>query len=282
VLADVIDYLRCPHCGGALALEGDAVVGCAAGHAFDVARQGYVSLLPGDARISTADSAEMVRAREGFLAGGHYDPLTTAIADQCARAAVPDGCVLELGAGTGHHLARVLERLPGRTGVALDNSRHALRRAARAHARIGAVGCDAWGALPLRSGCAALALSVFAPRNAAELRRVLAAEGTLVLATPTERHLAELVGPLRLVGVDAAKPERLARALGPHFAAAGEKRTTEWELSLDRGAIELLVAMGPSAHHVDPAAVGARIAALPEPLAVTASVTIRALVPIAP
>ena len=63
---------------------------------------------------------------------------------------VPDGCVLDLGAGTGWYLARVLDRLPGRSGLALDLSRHALRRAARAHARIGAVAADAWGPLPVR------------------------------------------------------------------------------------------------------------------------------------
>src|SRR5688572_30940209 len=44
---------------------------------------------------------------------------------------LPPGCILDLGAGTGWYLARVLDRLPGRIGLALDLSKHALRRAAR-------------------------------------------------------------------------------------------------------------------------------------------------------
>ena len=79
---------------------------------------------------------------------------------------------LDLGAGTGRQLARVLDALPRRHGIALDVSRPALQRAARAHPRIGAVGCDIWGALPVRSAAAALVLNVFAPRNGDEIARV--------------------------------------------------------------------------------------------------------------
>ncbi len=44
VLDDLLSLLRCPHCGGALERAGDAVR-CADGHSFDLARQGYLSLL---------------------------------------------------------------------------------------------------------------------------------------------------------------------------------------------------------------------------------------------
>ena len=60
----------------------------------------------------------------------------------------------------------------GRVGIALDSSRPALRRAARADERIAAVVCDAWRALPIRDGVVAAVLCVFAPRNAEELRRI--------------------------------------------------------------------------------------------------------------
>ena len=49
MLADVLPYLCCPHCGPAWPSP-VAAVRCASGHAFDVARQGYVNLLPGKAR----------------------------------------------------------------------------------------------------------------------------------------------------------------------------------------------------------------------------------------
>ena len=281
VLADVIDDLACPHCGGTLSLAPGALT-CAAGHSFDIARQGYVNLLPGDARTGTADTAEMVAARAGFLAAGHYDPLAEAVGEAAEAAAAGPGPVIELGAGTAHHLARVLDLLPGRAGIALDNSAPALRRAARAHPRIGAVGCDAWGALPIRAGAAAVALSVFSPRNGPELARVLAGAGTLLVAAPTGRHLAELIQPLGMLRVGAAKEARLARRLEPHFRAADEPRLVEWPLSLGPADLRRLVTMGPSAYHVDADALERAIAALPDPTPATASVEIRALVPLAP
>ena len=47
---------------------------CPSGDSFDIARQEYVSLLAGDAKPGTADSAEMVQARADFLGAGHYAP----------------------------------------------------------------------------------------------------------------------------------------------------------------------------------------------------------------
>ena len=85
VIDDVIELLRCPHCGAALDLEGP-IARCAAGHSFDVARQGYLNLLPGNARTGTADTAAMVRARAAFLAAGHYAPIAAAVDPICATA----------------------------------------------------------------------------------------------------------------------------------------------------------------------------------------------------
>ena len=54
------------------------VLRCNAGHAFDVARQGYVNLL-GAAAPGSADTAGMVQARAEFLAAGHYRPFAEAV-----------------------------------------------------------------------------------------------------------------------------------------------------------------------------------------------------------
>lgn len=278
MLDDALHQLACPHCAAPLSRRGRSVA-CPDGHSFDVARHGYVSLLPGDARLGSADTAEMVAAREAFLAAGHFDPLAGAIAEEAERAlgeeapsgagpiAGAGGCVVDLGAGTGWYLARVLDRLPGRVGLALDLSKHALRRAARAHPRIGAVACDVWRGLPVRESVAALALGVFAPRNGAEIARVLRPGGALVVVTPTERHLAELVDAFGLLTVDERKQERLAAELDAHLEL--ERRVErEWPLALGRDDAVNAVAMGPSARHV------ALEKALEPPGAVTASVAI--------
>ena len=236
MLSDVVDLLRCPHCHGGLALAGPAVQ-CAAGHSFDVARQGYVTLVPGTA----GDTAEMVAARERFLGAGHFDPIARAVAD-----AVGAGPVVEIGAGTGYYLARTLDG--DRVGVALDSSGYALRRAARAHARIGAVGGDVWGSWPLRDEVAGTVLCAFAPRNGPEIARVLRPDGILIVVTPTQRHLAELADAYGLLSVDDRKRDRLDLQLAPHLRRVREE-TLEFALTLDAEAATALVQMGPSAHH---------------------------------
>lgn len=271
MLADVIDLLRCPHCEGALGL-GEGTARCAEGHSFDVARQGYLNLLPGDARTGSADTAAMVRARAEFLTTGRYAPIADAVA-AAAQVDTGEGCVLDLGAGTGYYLAAVLERLSAARGLALDVSKHALRVAARAHPRIGAVGCDAWAGLPVRDAAAGLAINVFAPRDPAELARVLAPGGSLVVVTPNRGHLAELVSAVGMLTVQERKRERLEGKLGTLFEAAGET-AVERELVLDHADLAALVAMGPSARHLDEQQVAERVATLPDPLPVTLSVTV--------
>ena len=229
---------------------------CAQGHAHDVARQGYLNLLPGGARAGTADTAAMVDARARFLATGRYAPLTEALA-----AAVPAGAgaVVDVGAGTGHHTARVLEAVGG-TGVALDLSKHAARRAARAHPRLASVVADAWAPLPLADGTARAVLTVFAPRAAEEAARVLAPGGRLVVAVPTGWHLRALVDGLGLVTVDPRKQERLEARL------AGWTRVqdvlVERPLALTADEVALIVAMGPSSRHAPAAPTGPATTAL--------------------
>ena len=63
----------CPLCGGALVRQEHRAV-CEKGHSFDVARQGYVHLLPVNKMHSKlpGDSREMVEGRRRFLEAGYY------------------------------------------------------------------------------------------------------------------------------------------------------------------------------------------------------------------
>lgn len=268
MLADAVPFLACPLCGGALAIE-SATLRCERSHSFDIARQGYVSLLRGTSTF-TGDSPEMVDARAAFLGAGHYTPIVDAITD----AARPGpGCVVDVGAGTGYYLAAVLDRLPDRVGLALDASKPALRRASRAHRLIGAVGCDAWQPLPVRSAAAGLVLNVFAPRNPAELHRILHPAGTLVVVAPTSGHLAELVSTLDLLAVEEDKQSRIDERLAPHFELVAQN-DREFAMTLSHADVTTLVGMGPNAFHTVADEFRDRVSALPDPLTVTGSVTV--------
>ncbi|SDN01290.1 putative RNA methyltransferase [Allokutzneria albata] len=261
--SELLEHLRCPHCGAPLAAAGNTV-SCAGGHSFDIAKQGYLSLLAGG-HSYRVDTAEMVAARDAFLGAGHYAPISDALA-KAARAPLPPGCVLDIGGGTGHYLRAVLDVLPDRDGIVLDLSKFAARRAAKAHARIGAVVADAWRELPVNDGAAALVLNVFAPRNGPELRRVLHPDGELVVVTPTSAHLGSLVRELDLLTVDERKDERLHQALDPYFTPLG-RESVEYSLAPGRDALAQLVGMGPSAW-------SAKTITLPEDFKTTVSVSL--------
>lgn len=261
MLADVIDHLVCPVCGTGVHLA-EGAVRCGRDHSFDVARQGYVNMLTRPA--GTADTPAMVAARERFLDAGHYAPLARRLAHVCAGASV----VADAGAGTGYYLAAALGETA--VGIALDVSKHALKRAARAHPRVGAVVADVWRPLPIGDGRVDVLLNVFAPRNAKEFARVLRPGGVLVVVTPGPGHLRPLVERLGLLTVDEDKERRLDESLGGVFARDGED-PEETALSLSHEEVEAVVGMGPSAWHTPPEELAARIRALPDPVPVTAS-----------
>jgi len=246
-LEAVASWLRCPNCGSSLP--------CVNGHRFDVARQGYVSLVGG--RTVRGDTAEMVAAREAFLSAGHFEPIRRAVAGST------DGLAVELGAGTAYYLAAAVG---DGYGIALDSSKPALKRAARAHPRIAAVACDVWAGLPLQDGVADLVLDVFAPRNGEEIARVLKPGGTLVVVTPTDEHLKELRATLGLLDVDPRKAERLQSLPLAHMS----HQRLDFALALSHDDVRNLVAMGPNAHHVGEVSLDG----LPDPAAVTGSVAI--------
>lgn len=236
------DWLVCPHCREPLVVGG-RTAGCPTGHRFDLARQGYLNLM-GRAPGANADSARMLAQRDAFLSAGHYQPIVDAIIGAVGTPAR----VLEVGAGTGHYLAAVLDALPGAEGLGLDVSPAAARRLARVHPRMRAIVADAWQPLPLADGCVEVVLSVFAPRNPSEFARVLGPSGTLVTVTPGPGHLVEARQRFGLIGVQDDKSDRLAEGLAGHFTPVSTTRV-RFVLDLSAEAAEALVGMGPNALH---------------------------------
>lgn len=246
-LADVAAWLACPVCLAGMSVDGGSL-GCANGHRFDIARQGHVNLL-GRGAPKNADTANMVAARERLLATGLFDPVADAVADALA------GCrsLLEVGAGPGRYISRVLEADRQAHGLASDVSPHAARRAARAHPRLAAVVADTWRPLPLRDGVIDGLLCVFAPRNADEFARVLTDGGRCAVVVPRTSHLGGLRERLGLIDVAGDKASAVQRSMAPLLRLVGcERVRSERELTSDQ--VTDLVAMGPNAFHRVPEA----------------------------
>jgi 23S rRNA (guanine745-N1)-methyltransferase len=265
--AACVRFLVCPVCRGGLRPAG-AALRCPAGHAFDVAREGYANLLVTRHRRTrmVGDTPAMVAARAGFLARGHYARLADAVAELVARhlrargAAAP-GCVIDVGCGTGYHLGRLRDRLlaDGAAPPCLfgtDVSKHAVRRAARDHPDATFLVADTRAGVPLADHAAAAVLDVFAPRDGAELARLLAADGLLVVVTPGPEHLAELTERVGLVGIQPEKRRAVDAGLAPWFRPRQERRL-RYPFEVAGPEAAELARMGPSAWHLAPAVLAA-------------------------
>ncbi len=189
---------RCPHCGAPLEREGN-LLRCPGRHSFDVAREGYVNLLPPNQKRSKApgDDRDMGAARSAFLEKGYYLPLREALARLAVRLTrdTPAPVVVDSGCGEGWYTAGVHAALTqaGRTPrmAGVDLSKYALRRAAR---RLpgGEFAVASVYRLPLGEASADLLLNVFSPLAAAEFARVVRSGGWFLYVVPSARHLWQM------------------------------------------------------------------------------------------
>ncbi|MBP5187551.1 MAG: hypothetical protein J6Z50_00310, partial [Fibrobacterales bacterium] len=111
-MADFADILACPVCGKTLREENRALR-CAQNHSFDIAREGYVNLLPPSAsRERAGDLAGMLRARRRFFEARGFAPLEDSLCREAVRvaAAAPAGEIRVLDAGCGDGRALRLVR----------------------------------------------------------------------------------------------------------------------------------------------------------------------------
>ena len=269
--------LLCPVCREPLtaAETGQpASLACPRGHRFDAARQGYYNLLTGSGTKFQADTAEMVQARVDFLAAGHYLPLARQLAELVAAAVPAARTVLDAGAGTGYYLDIVGKSLPAADAVALDISKFALRRAARALPAAHCLVWDVWRPLPVADASVDAVLNVFAPRNAAEFRRVLPANGVLAVVTPQPQHLQEIRGVAGMLDIGGEKETRVAAAVEAYFQPE-QIRHCEYRMNLHAADIRNVALMGPSARHLDRDSLENHLAALPDTTAVTAAFSLQ-------
>lgn len=184
----------CPVCGEPLSWE-EARYACPSGHCFDIAKEGYVNLLPANRQHSKApgDDREMAAARTRFLEGGWYAPLRDKLC-KLAEACLPrGGALLDAGCGEGWYtaaLAGVVSAKGGRT-AGVDLSKPAVKKAARRCPAAEIAVCSVYH-LPLADSSVDVLVDCFSPLAIEEFYRVLSPGGKFLYVVPGPRHLWEL------------------------------------------------------------------------------------------
>ncbi len=255
--------LTCPICHQFLQRDGGGLV-CPAGHSFDLAREGYVNLLPTRKRLAATvgDSAEMLQARRRFFAEGLYAPLAARVAalaqETLAGYAQTTGLatavtVLDCGCGEGYYTGQVQQQLAAAGGpvcaFGLDVAKTAVKMAAKKYPGIQFVAADINGRVPFADQSVHLLLNIFAPRNPPEFARLCA--GSLLMVIPTPHHLQTLRQSFGLLAIESDKHNKIQAQFQPTFHQILAETIT-LPLLLNQQQIQDLVQMTPNARHLTP------------------------------
>ncbi|MDP2183744.1 MAG: methyltransferase type 11 [Actinomycetota bacterium] len=254
--------LACPVCERRL--ERDySTFRCPTGHTFDLAKEGYINLLPPQHRTRGVDGDEpvMLRARRRFLETGHYLPLRSATISMTARILEARDfetshdprppCVLEVGCGDGYYIGGLAPQLPSSTDAVLlgaDLSKHAAKVASKRYPVVLFFVADTNRRLYVEPNSVAVLLDVFAPRNPLEFARVLEPGGSALIAIPTDSHLAGLRNELGLIGIQDDKEQRVLGRFSDDFTLES-RLEIEFPIRLTPNAVQDLVEMGPNYWH---------------------------------
>src|SRR6478735_4552209 len=154
--------LTCPLCHGVLA-PAERSYRCAKGHTFDLAKEGYLSLLHGRQKgAGRGDSKAMILARDRVHRAGVFDPLVAALA--ALPFDRPPRSLLELGCGEGFFLGHMARARGVTSSYGLDLSVDAVKLAARTLKQSLILRADLLQPLPFAEASLDLIQSIFAPR----------------------------------------------------------------------------------------------------------------------
>jgi 23S rRNA (guanine745-N1)-methyltransferase len=224
-------------CGLPLTRRDRALV-CSAGHAFDIARSGYINLLqPQDRRsLSAGDSKAAVDARAALEQAGVGRAVIDAVVHTTAAvllAAQP--VVVDLGSGTGRMLGGLAKARPTH-GIGVDLSVPAVELSARQFPSLTWVVANADRRLPIQDSSVDVVLSIHGRRNPAECARVLKPNGQLIVVLPAPDDLIELRA---VVQGEAVERDRVDAMLGEHASnfEVVERLPIRAQLTLERDAL---------------------------------------------
>ncbi|MFZ3142750.1 putative RNA methyltransferase [Psychrobacter glacincola] len=240
-------------------------------HPFDVARQGYVNLLPVQQKNSKdpGDSQASIEARKRFLNAGHYQSLQVLICQKMTELLAQNKLVnnpiakpnnkpipwLDIGCGEGYYTQTMAQ-----TGMdillAADISKPAVVELAKASKAEGSLwyqqnqhdglkiadGSKTAAIYPLVTSAANLPLrahsvtgisSIFSPILPEAFNKVLSAEGYLIIAKPDVGHLATMRDAL-FDDVREHDSDKFLHELAPYFTLMNTYHvSTEMTLAVD-------------------------------------------------
>jgi len=217
-----MSILICPYCKSSLYDSREKTYICDNNHSFDIAKQGYLNLLPVNQKKSKdpGDNQMMIAARRNFLELGFYDPLIENIKNIITAElsfATEDIIAFDAGCGEGYYSEKALNNLPGlETKIwGTDISKYAVKNAASKYKNNFYFVSSVYN-LPIANASTNLILSVFSPVLAEEFKRILSKQGYVIIVSPASNHLREVA-------------ELIYDTFRPHTSNIAEKMTATFK-----------------------------------------------------
>lgn len=196
----MLNDLLCPLDGDPLSLK-DASLICQNGHSFDLAKTGYVNLLPVQNKKSKdpGDSKAMVASRQSFLNSHAYQPIADTLNDMIKEQlnlnpeSQNEVRLLDAGCGEGYYLSRLASQREYSlvSSIGLDISKWAVTAASKRNKSLSwLVASNAHLPMPENRFDGILCLFGFPAWS--EFERVLTAQGFVIIANSGADHLIEL------------------------------------------------------------------------------------------
>ncbi len=185
----------CPVCGEMLEISGKSYI-CTKRHTFDMAKSGYVNLLPTNNSGSVhGDNKLMLRARREFLEKGYYKPLCDAVCRTVNKYCGNGSVILDAGCGEGYYTTAV-KSIFDQSDIAVDMygidiSKDAVDMAAKRKSGVNFAAASVFH-IPVMTESCDILLTMFAPYCGEEYCRVLKKDGIMIMVIPSENHLWEL------------------------------------------------------------------------------------------
>jgi len=184
----------CPLCQQALSQDKTQFF-CPNNHHFDIAKEGYINLLPVQKKHSKdpGDNKEMMLARRAFLSSDHYLPMRDQVIAylKTATQSVMRPKILDLGCGEGYYTQGMVTALDQAQIYGLDISKVAIRYSAKRYHHIHFCVASNYS-LPFAQNSFDAMVRIYAPCEHSEILRTLKPEGVLITVTPAARHLYQL------------------------------------------------------------------------------------------
>lgn len=188
-----MNNFTCPICKSILERSENSYI-CKNNHSFDIAKEGYINLLPINKKKSKlpGDNREMMLARREFLNSGGYYPLVVKLVSVLTPLIKDKVNLFDLGCGEGYYTGHLKKALPRNSNVSgLDISKVAIRYASKRYKDINFCVASAFS-IPLMDNSVDILTRIYAPSLDSELLRCIKKGGFLVTVTPGPRHLYQL------------------------------------------------------------------------------------------